>query len=202
VQHDRPVQLVLFDLDGVVRRWEPDIIAAAEREHGLPPGALAAAAFAPDLLTRAVTGRISDAAWREQVAARLRAAFAVDGVAAVAAWSEPTGTVDADVLDLVRATRARCRVGLLTNATTRLRSDLARLGISDEFDVVLNSAELGLAKPDPDLYAAVVARECVEPPAITFIDDSQPNVVAARAAGWDAHVFEDVKRAREFLDRR
>lgn len=196
------MELVLFDLDGVVRRWDPDIIASAEQEHGLSPGALAAAAFAPDLLTRVVTGRLSDAAWRERVAAQLSADFAVDGEAVVAAWSAPTGTIDAEVLDLVRATRARCRVGLLTNATTRLRTDLATLGIDDEFDVVLNSAELGLAKPDPELYATVVARERVSAPEITFIDDSEPNVVAARVAGWDAHLFEHVTGAREVLDRR
>ena len=33
------------------------------------------------------------------------------------------------------------------------------------------------------------------PPEITFIDDSEPNVAAARVAGEDAHLFEHVTGA-------
>ena len=66
---------LLCDLDGVVRLWPAHVVAAAEEAAGLPRGSIQDMAFAPDLLTLAVTGGISDEAWREEVIARLRAAY-------------------------------------------------------------------------------------------------------------------------------
>ena len=46
---------------------------------------------------------------------------------------------------------------LLSNATDRLEEDLERLGVLHEVDEVYNSSRLGLAKPDPRIFAAVTA---------------------------------------------
>jgi putative hydrolase of the HAD superfamily len=186
--------LTLFDLDGVLRVW--DGVAGIEAAHGLPPGALAAIAFEPERLRRAVTGSVRDEEWRTEVARELSDTFRVDGDAVVRAWSEPAGTIDGAVLDLVRAVRVRGSVGLLTNATSRLREDLARLEVLDEFDVVFNSWELGVAKPEPAVFALVCERAGLPPTAMFFIDDAEANVAAARAAGWQAARFEHVEQAR------
>ena len=59
-----PVTGVVLDLDGVLRhvpvRVEADACAAAS----IPAGSILAAAFAEERLLPAVTGRITDAAWR------------------------------------------------------------------------------------------------------------------------------------------
>lgn len=64
-----PYAAVLCDVDGVLRHWP----AATEIEHahGLPAGALAAAAFAPARIHPAITGEITDEQWRSAVAADL-----------------------------------------------------------------------------------------------------------------------------------
>ena len=51
---------LLCDLDGVLRLWPADHVDAAERLVGLPHGSIHAVAFAPDLLTLAVTAAISE----------------------------------------------------------------------------------------------------------------------------------------------
>lgn len=51
---------VIFDLDGVVRHWPGEDIAAIEQRHRLPPGTLFAEAFDPSLLLDAITGRCTD----------------------------------------------------------------------------------------------------------------------------------------------
>lgn len=56
------------------------------------------------------------------------------------------------MLQLVREVRRDHEVALLTNATSRLRQDLAVLGLLAEVDYVLNSSELGVAKPDPQVF--------------------------------------------------
>ena len=59
----------VFDLDGVIRHWDPELVTNAERTNGLPAGALFGVSFETDLLLAAVTGAISDDAWRTEVAA-------------------------------------------------------------------------------------------------------------------------------------
>ncbi len=61
------MRAVLTDLDGVLRIWDAHNFARAEAASGLPAGALRAAAFAPDLLEPAITGRVSDGGWRERM---------------------------------------------------------------------------------------------------------------------------------------
>lgn len=189
----------IFDLDGVVRVWDPAIIDTAERQVGLPAGALAEAAFEPALLSRAITGAITDGAWRAEIAASLQAGFGPAVGTAVALWSEPVGAVDAAVLAIVRAVRRTRPVALLTNATSRLRSDLAALGLRSEFDHVFNSSELGLAKPDPRVFALVCERLDVEMSACWFVDDSRRNVQAAADAGLRAHHFVDAAKLARWV---
>ena len=73
-------------------------------------------------------------------------------------------------------------------------AELTALGLGElaHGDRLLNSAELGAAKPDPEAYARALARieavlgRRVEPATIAFLDDGPGNVTAARAAGWQA----------------
>jgi glucose-1-phosphatase len=46
---------------------------------------------------------------------------------------------------------------------------------------------LGLAKPDPAIYAAFIAASNADPARTVFFDDLPENVRAAQVAGWHAH---------------
>ena len=128
------------------------------------------------------------------------ARFGAAARTAVAQWSEPVGAVDPDVLAIVREVRLTRPVALLTNATSRLRSDLAALGVLSEFDHVLNSSELGLAKPDPRVFVEACARIDAEISACWFVDDSPRNVQAAAEIGLRAHHFVGVAALRTWID--
>jgi len=107
----------------------------------------------------------------------------------VAQWSASAGEVDEEVLAVIRGLRGRCRVALLSNATTRLRADLDRLGLTAVLDEVFSSAELGLAKPDPDVFRVVCARLGVAPAECGFVDDTAGHVRAAEAVGLVGHRY-------------
>lgn len=79
----------------------------------------------------------------------LEATYGAPAGHAVADWSAHAGNVDEHALRLVRSQRAHRRVALISNATSRLETDLATLGLDNEFDAVFNSSRLGVAKPDP-----------------------------------------------------
>ena len=126
------LRAILTDFDGVLRRWDPAPARAAEAAAGLTPGALAAAAFAPELLLPAIRGEVEDATWRARIAERLAERVGPERArAAVAAWSESCGELDPEVHELLARARPACTLVLVTNATTRLPSDLARPGWLD-----------------------------------------------------------------------
>jgi putative hydrolase of the HAD superfamily len=178
---ERPSAL-LVDLDGVLRVWDPEFTAGVERRYGLAPGALLTAGLAPDRLRPLVTGQISRAEWQAGIGE------AVGSAEAVAEWATFRGTVDLDVLGLIRSVRAAGRpVALATNADDAARADLAVLGLTDELDAVANSAELGVAKPAAEFYATACAAVGVPPRGCLLVDDTDRNVRGARAAGLAAH---------------
>lgn len=57
------------------------------------------------------------------------------------------------------------------------------LRLDDFFDGVFLSYELGLAKPDPEIFKTVARRIGGEPDDILFFDDSEENCAAARRCG-------------------
>jgi putative hydrolase of the HAD superfamily len=188
---------LIIDLDGVLRRWEP--VGPIEARHGLPPGALFATAFDPARLTPVITGAVDDEHWRAGITAAVVAAHGPAAADAVAQWSESSGEVDPDVLDLIRRHRRSAPVVALTNATSRLPRDLARLGLDRELDAVFSSHELGVAKPDPRVFDLVRARLGVEPAACLFVDDTAGHVAAAEAAGLRAHLYRTPDGLARFL---
>jgi putative hydrolase of the HAD superfamily len=185
---DQNIRGLLCDFDGVVRLWPAHVVATAEDAAGLPHGSIHKMAFADDLLPLAVTGRISDEEWRQEVIKRLQAAYPeADARGAVAGWSASPGVINQPVLDLLR--QRRVPVVLVTNATTRLPQDLAALSLDAEFDQIINSSALGVAKPDSGIYTA--ALQALELPAeqVLFVDDSLHHVAGATDAGLQGHLF-------------
>ena len=57
------IQAVVFDLDGVIRHFDPEFVADVERRHSLAMGTLLETAFAEPGLTDVVTGRLTRDAW-------------------------------------------------------------------------------------------------------------------------------------------
>jgi len=49
---------------------------------------------------------------------------------------------------------------------------------------------LRMAKPDPQIYAAVAGATRTDPQSILFFDDNTTNITAAQAAGWHAHLID------------
>ena len=193
---------LLCDMDGVVRHWDPTVTLSLEREFGVPAGTIAAAAYAPEVLLPAVTGRISDQEWRVAIAGALASRCGTRARAAslVEAWSAGRGTVDTELLRVLESVRSHTPVALVSNATTRLEDDLAALGLTDAFDVVVNSARVGAAKPDPAIFLAAAGRLGVDPAGCLFVDDTPGHVEAARRIGMTATVYESAVRLKELLD--
>ncbi len=66
-----------------------------------------------------------------------------------------------------------------------------RFPVLGRFGEIVVSGALGLAKPDPAVFAHTADVVGARPERIFFADDSAGHVAAARSAGWDAVVFTD-----------
>jgi putative hydrolase of the HAD superfamily len=180
---------VIFDFDGVIRFWDETETQAIEERHQLPAGAILAASFVPDLLHRAVCGLIDDEDWRAVVRDALRRDHGSAGEAAVDEWCRLDGRIDPDMLELIAGLPPGVRTGLLTNATTRLESDLALHGLDGRFDAVISSARVGFAKPDRRIFQVAADRLGCQPAECVFTDDRPAFAAAARDAGMHAIDF-------------
>jgi HAD superfamily hydrolase (TIGR01509 family) len=89
-------------------------------------------------------------------------------------------------LELLAAVRAAgIPVGLASNsARTFVDRALSVAQLADgHFDVVLSAEDVDRPKPAPDLYLAACAALGAAPERAAALEDSQPGVVSARAAG-------------------
>jgi glucose-1-phosphatase len=184
------IRAVVFDLDDVVRHFDP--CDDVEATYGLAAGTLTATAFEPDLIDPTVTGARTYEQWIEAVGDRLAQRHGDDARPAAAAFGALPATVDPDVLDLVRRLREHYTVALLTNGTTRVEQELRALRLDDRFDHVFNSARIGYAKPDVRVFEHVVAALGYRPAECVFTDDSERKLAGAHEIGMYAVHFTGV----------
>ncbi|MEU1757283.1 HAD-IA family hydrolase [Micromonospora matsumotoense] len=185
---ERPTALLL-DFDGVLRHWDPAVAADIEREYGLSAGVFGEIAMHWGRLQPVLTGQVSHADWVSSVADALTESVGPDRArAAVQQWQRYRGEVDADVLAFVREVRAAgVRVGLGTNATDLLDTDLAELGLVGELDVVVNSSVVGVHKPAKEYFQAACKALATPPARVLFVDDEDWAIRGARVAGLSAY---------------
>ena len=63
--------------------------------------------------------------------------------------------------------------------------------IFDHFADIIVSGVEKVAKPEPRIYEIVEQRSGRAGAALFFADDNPDNIAAAKARGWDAHLFTD-----------
>jgi putative hydrolase of the HAD superfamily len=180
------IAVVVFDLGGVVCRFEPARRLAALAAHSdLTPREIQARLWDSGFDADCERGRYSAAETRAEVRARI--GYRGDDDALLAAWARAF-LPDDDVLALADRLRARFGLALLTNNGPLLREALPRHlpELAQRFDPLLCSCELCLVKPRPELFRAAGRRLASPPEQLLLVDDSEANVVAARRCGWQA----------------
>jgi putative hydrolase of the HAD superfamily len=102
------------------------------------------------------------------------------------------------VIEFMAALRDRgLRMAMLTNNVREWESLWrAKLPVDDIFEVVVDSAFVGMRKPEPEIYELmlermgdITAEECV------FLDDLDVNCEAARALGMHAVQYREPDQA-------
>jgi putative hydrolase of the HAD superfamily len=191
---------IIFDLDGVIRHWGDDHLRAAEQRYDVPRDLILKATFGCAAFDEALVGRVTAEAWHAAARDELCAMVGRDVGGAVDDFVAFPGWIDRAMLDLIDGLRTRLRVGLLSNGTTRLEDHLVLHDLAGHFDDVVNTARIGVAKPDAQAYLIAADRLGVTPTDCMFVDDRVSNVEGARSAGLTGIHFQGVEQLQTDLD--
>jgi HAD superfamily hydrolase (TIGR01509 family) len=150
------------------------------------------------LCTQSDLGKLSRAEFNQKAAE-----LAGVSVADVEKGIEAEVIIDAELVAYVRELKAEgYRIACLSNSghewTLKVITDH---NLSDLFEEVILSADLGIVKPDPNTYLRTLEKLKLPADQTIFVDDREANVVAAEACGMRGLVFADtVSFIRDILD--
>ena len=169
------ITTLLLDADGVVQTN----LALFDRINALL-GSKATFRDASVVEQRGLTGQVDLYAAMQEFLDERGIELTSDVLLDAWCYTEP----DPEAFALIDAVRAHgTRVYLATNQQpVRGGWIRASLGYERHFDDLFFSHELGLAKPDPRFFHAILARVGAQPAATLFIDDQEANVAGARSA--------------------
>lgn len=102
-----------------------------------------------------------------------------------------------DILDDLEA--GGTRMAFLSNTGVDFGEAFRRAPFARYFEQMFISAELGMVKPDPEIYRHVARELGIEPAEMVFIDNKAENVAGAESIGVTGHVFTGVASLRSFL---
>ncbi len=183
-----PIQAVIWDFGGVISSSPFDAFARFERERGLPV----------DFLRGVNARNHQDNAWarfeRSEIdLAGFDAAFAAETaalghrVAGAEVIALLSGSIRPAMVQALQRLRPRLKIGLITNnvasPAAQQHGGDARDAVLALFHHVIESAKLGLRKPDPAIYRLMCQALDVPPSACVFLDDLGVNLKPARAMG-------------------
>jgi HAD superfamily hydrolase (TIGR01509 family) len=97
---------------------------------------------------------------------------------------------------LLEALRPRFRLMALSNSNEVHWRRNDALGVTRQFERAFASHEIGVRKPASEIYEHVLRETAVAATDVSFFDDQQPNVDAAREVGMDAHRVEGIDELR------
>jgi HAD superfamily hydrolase (TIGR01509 family) len=187
------VRAVIFDWGGVIERLPDESrIAEWERRLALAPGAL------PEVLW--------GEPWRQLSLGAMTKDEYVQGIAAQLSLPDAETTrrfleelyagdrFSPEVVAAAQALRNRYKVALLTNASPGQDEWILEqfgIDVQAEFDAYVNSAYVGLRKPDPAIFRLTLDQLDVAPQQAVLLDDMLRNVDSARELGIHAVQFVD-----------
>ncbi len=192
-----PIRAIIWDMGGVLVRTEDQHRRGRMAQRvGMTSIELNKLVFNSATATQASLGEVPVEAVWHYVAERLDLTPASLAEFIQEFWA---GDVcDADLVQFIKNLREKYKTGLLSNAWSDARATIdSRYHLLDAFDVVIFSAEVHLAKPDPRIYQLMLEKLGVQAPDAIFVDDFQENIDAANVLGIHGVHFENSLQARQ-----
>lgn len=195
------VSFIYFDVNGCLVHYYQRAFAKIASETGIPSDTVETAFWHyNDAVCR---GAISMEDFNREFADRL-------GVTEIDWTKEYLDTVESiqQMQQLLIEASQNYRVGLLTNIMPGLLNGMQQFGKLPKlpYDVIVDSSEVGMVKPEADIYQVAQDRAGCPAEEILLVDDTRANLVAAEKHGWhvlwfnDANAEESAAHVRQALE--
>lgn len=181
------IETLFLDIGGVILDPDKRFWTRLETDHGVAPGAEELFYGEEGPWNACKTGQLSYEDYVTEMAHRL----GLERQVLHALRAELEWVVIGPMVDWVRQVKASHgpRIVVVSNADTTLEERLEILQVASLFDAVINSARVGLAKPDPEIYRLALTYTSSEPGACLFVDDRERNMPPAEALGIHTVVY-------------
>ncbi len=103
---------------------------------------------------------------------------------------EKYSAIDKRVISIARKLRGYHRVCLLSNTTTFCRKQSILPELKNAFDLIIFSFEIGMRKPEKEIYIYTLEKLEPDPRSCIIIDDSEKNLVYPREIGMKTILFQ------------
>jgi putative hydrolase of the HAD superfamily len=125
---------------------------------------------------------------------------ALDELRAYHAHQNLWEVIPADVIPaLERIRRMGLRIAVVSNANGTLCAKFERLGLAQCVDCVIDSAEIGIEKPDPRIFEHALERLTARPESTVHVGDIyNVDIVGAQAAGIRAILLDPLNLYAEY----
>lgn len=183
------IKNILFDMGGVVFRQNTEEAFSRFRAIGIDPDYYMGAYGQKDFFLDLECGKIGESEFCERLAiAANRPSISWDE--AQHCWLGFLQDVPVERLHNLAKFKEKYHIGLLSNtnsfimAFTRSNNFSAEgKPISDYFDVLHCSYEMGICKPDAQIFLSALKEDGFKPEETIFVDDSLKNIEAAKKLG-------------------
>ena len=177
----------VFDADGVICIGG-SFSVALERDHEIPHYRLVP--FFDGPFSECLIGRSDLKEIVEPYAAEWGWRGSIEDL--LAYWFECEHVICPDALACVRSLRKRGHRCVLGTNQEKYRTAYLRreMCLSDEFDHVFSSCELGAAKPSKEFFSRIQKYLGLPGTELCLIDDSEKNISGAIASGWAAVLYQ------------
>ena len=188
-----PIRAVLFDIGGVFFPWpKPAFFMDWATQRAIDPGRIHQLLwYGPDV-EAANIGTITAEEYCRRCAERLGADEVQVRALIETAFSGEC--LNEELATYVRLLRSRVQVAAITNTWSFGRILIERRGIADLFDLIVTSAEEGIIKPNRRIYECSLERLAITAAEAVFVDDSDENIMAARALGMHGILFHSTEQ--------
>lgn len=173
---------VIFDYGGVIWDMRWDVARSLSVEHGLEERAVVEAMYRNELWQPLEVGVGERSVWLAAVQSSLDELGGKPMPPLHLHWQEKQHLI-APNIELIRKLRPAYKTQVLSNADNTLRDKLRAIDVHDLFDDIVVSGEVRVAKPERRIYSLAAERIGLAPAECVFVDDLEPNVIAARGAG-------------------
>jgi epoxide hydrolase-like predicted phosphatase len=113
-----------------------------------------------------------------------------------------TQQIHPDIVNLIVSLRKSYKTALLTNAHHEFLGPVLReTHLQDLFDAIVMSSEIGVTKPDPRIFEAILEKLQVCANEAIFIDDQTRHVEAAKALGIQSIYHHSYQETQKELDK-